>query len=173
MPSQAELHRQFEYRDGQLYYRTCHGTKHKGELVGFRAKDYWRHSLNGRKCLLHRIVWVYHNGPISPGLVIDHIDHNTFNNRIGNLRAVTVAENNRNQSKYRSSTNTPFTGVYKHGKSWYAEIHIGRKKLHLGAFATPELALAMRKDAERKLAYHPNHGKEKAAPEGAAVKLAA
>lgn len=42
---------------------------------------------------VHKLVWITFNGPISKGLVIDHIDGCRTNNVLSNLRAVTIKEN--------------------------------------------------------------------------------
>lgn len=41
----------------------------------------------------HRVIWVWHNGPIPNGLVINHKDYNKANNAIENLELVTQKEN--------------------------------------------------------------------------------
>lgn len=45
---------------------------------------------------LHRIVYELFKGKIPEGYVVDHIDTNTKNNHIDNLRACTTKENNNN-----------------------------------------------------------------------------
>jgi len=46
-----------------------------------------------KKYLCHRKIYEAFNGPIEDDLVIDHIDANTLNNRLSNLRAITQSEN--------------------------------------------------------------------------------
>lgn len=41
----------------------------------------------------HRVIWVWHNGPIPKGLVINHKDYNRANNNIDNLEVLTQKEN--------------------------------------------------------------------------------
>jgi NTP pyrophosphatase (non-canonical NTP hydrolase) len=41
----------------------------------------------------HRVVWVWHNGAIPKGLVINHKDYNKANNAIENLEVLTQQEN--------------------------------------------------------------------------------
>lgn len=41
----------------------------------------------------HRVVWVWHNGAIPEGLVINHKDYNRANNDIANLELMTQKEN--------------------------------------------------------------------------------
>ncbi len=41
----------------------------------------------------HRVVWVWNNGPIPAGYVINHKDYNRANNRLENLELMTQKEN--------------------------------------------------------------------------------
>lgn len=41
----------------------------------------------------HRVVWVWHNGAIPEGLVVNHKDYNRANNHIENLELMTQKEN--------------------------------------------------------------------------------
>lgn len=50
---------------------------------------------------VHRLVWEVFNGPIPPGFVIDHIDGDSSNNKLSNLRCVTQAENLANPITYK------------------------------------------------------------------------
>lgn len=106
-------------------------------------------------------------GPIPIGLVIDHIDGNPQNNRLENLRLVTQKTNSRN---CRISTNnrSGHLGVYwdVRDRKWFAEIGVDGRKIKLGSSTDKEAVVALRKSAERKYGFHPNHGapriKEKA-----------
>lgn len=42
--------------------------------------------------LAHRMVWLHFNGPIPPGLTVNHEDGDTTNNRPDNLTLATYAE---------------------------------------------------------------------------------
>lgn len=57
------------------------------------------------------------------GYVVDHMDHNTLNNRRNNLRICTTAENNAN----RSDASLHIAGVYKSGNKWRVLIRKGQK----------------------------------------------
>lgn len=52
----------------------------------------------GANWFASRVIWIMHNGELDKELVIDHIDGNTKNNNLANLRAVKQLTNNRNAS---------------------------------------------------------------------------
>lgn len=105
----------------------------------------------------HIVAWAIHYGEI-PTIYIDHINGNRTDNRIANLRQVSAQENARN-SKQKSSNTSGFTGVCPHKGKWRATIMNDRKQLYLGIFRNIEDAAAARKEAERRLGYHQNHGR--------------
>jgi len=73
---------------------------------------------------------------------VDHINHNTLDNRKSNLRIVTKSQNAMNQN---------FKGVSKNGSKWYAHIKIHQKMLNLGNYLDEEEALYARWYAEQVL----------------------
>jgi len=90
--------------------------------------------------LLHRIVMRC----TDPGLVVDHIDHNTLNCQKHNLRICTKAENNRNLSP-RSNTVSKYLGVTyctdKHRKlRWKAQVAYNGERVFGKRFMTEEEA---------------------------------
>lgn len=42
---------------------------------------------------LQRIIWIAFNGEIPEGMVVDHIDDDRSNNRLGNLQLLTIQQN--------------------------------------------------------------------------------
>ena len=71
---------------------------------------------------------------------VDHINHNTLDNRKSNLRIVTKAQN---------MMNSNFKGVSPNGCKWYAHIKINQKMLNLGNYLDEEEALYARWHAEQ------------------------
>lgn len=59
----------------------------------------------------HRVIWIMFNGPIDKSFVVDHINGDSLDNRIENLRVVKQAGNNRNAS-IRKDNSTGVCGVY-------------------------------------------------------------
>lgn len=105
----------------------------------------------------HRVIWKWMTGE-EPEQV-DHINGVRSDNRWLNLRNVTWAENAKNH-KRRSDNTSGSTGIYwyrharKQGK-WLAKI--GGE--HIGYFHCLGQAVRARKEAERRLGFHENHGR--------------
>ena len=68
---------------------------------------------------------------------IDHISHDTLDNRKKNLRIVTHRQNHHNL-KRKTTSIYPGVSWYKRDKKWQATIRIDGKSVHLGYF-TDEL----------------------------------
>lgn len=105
-----------------------------------------------------RLAWLYMTG-VWPSKDLDHIDHDSTNNRFANLREVTHTENMQNKPKYRSNK-SGVTGVFWHerDKRWLAYIRAGGKKIHGGYFKDKADAVARRRELEIEYGYHVNHG---------------
>jgi hypothetical protein len=97
-----------------------------------------------------KMVWLHRQIAGDPeGQVVDHMDGDTLNNRLANLRPCTHAQNRANHRLFRNNTSGN-TGIYRNGNGWQARIGLGRKIINLGTFATKEEAVAARKAAEAK-----------------------
>lgn len=83
--------------------------------------------------------------------VVDHINHDTMDNRKANLRKVTQAHNLLNVG-IRSNNTTGITGVWreKRRNKWAAELKIHGKKIYLGQYESFDEAVATRKAAEER-----------------------
>lgn len=68
--------------------------------------------------------------------VIDHINHNTLDNREINLRKCTIKENNENRkgAKRTNSSNIRGVSFSKKQKKWIARIGVNYKNIWLGSF---------------------------------------
>lgn len=87
--------------------------------VGFITnKGYWRICFKGKAYLVHRIVCEINGFPVD-GWTVDHIDRNSLNNSIENLRLVPQAVNCRNKGVPKNNT----SGVV--GVGW--QVNNGRK----------------------------------------------
>lgn len=88
---------------------------------------------------VHRMVYERHHGPIPPGMDVDHIDRDRHNNRPGNLRLLTRAQNLQNSEMHKDNR-TGYKGVSKNGRGFIARIMVDGKPTQLGTYPTVELA---------------------------------
>ncbi len=123
--------------------------------VGNQYARWYSHSVNRKhvRYPLHRVIMERITGePIPAGMVVDHINGDTFDNRRENLRLCTRAENNRN-AKIRSNNTSGFKGVSynKKMKRYGAAIRVNGRQRTIGFFDTPEDAHAAYVNAARDL----------------------
>ena len=135
----AEL---FLYENGCLFWknRKSPSVKMYGQAGSYSTQDrYLRVMVNNQSYKVHRLVFLLHHGYM-PNYV-DHINGDTFDNRIENLRDATYAQNNQN-AKIRKDSTSGVKGVFLHkatGK-WAASCQVNKKRQHLGLFLTIEEA---------------------------------
>lgn len=142
--------------------RTANRT-HVGDVVGCKwtgsnGKSYLIVQINKKQYFLHRIIYLHVNGHWPDE--IDHEDGNGLNNKLNNLKNVSRAENQRNRRKY-STNSSGYSGVHWHKryKKWMARIMVEGKRKHLGYFDKLDDAISVKRYAEIKYNFHPNHGK--------------
>lgn len=106
----------------------------------------------------HRLVWLYMYGKW-PQHQIDHIDGDSLNNCIANLRDVTRTENQKNRRLAKNNT-SGVTGVVWNStrNRWHAKMKVEGKYIHLGSFADICSAVKARLAGEKRYGYHENHG---------------
>lgn len=88
-----------------------------------------------KKFQAHRLAWLLHHGSW-PKNLIDHIDGDTTNNRMSNLRDVSTQQNMQN-SKVARETKSGLKGVFERSPDkFFAHIRVDGKIKHLGTFPT-------------------------------------
>lgn len=129
----------------------------KPAFARISAKGYRVGCIFGKFHLSHRVIWKMVTG--NDPEVIDHINGDKLDNRVGNLRSTDAKGNATNQKTY-ATNRTGHNGVTvtAHGR-YKAQIGNGGTTEYLGCFGTIEEAVAARADAERRLGYHENHGR--------------
>lgn len=135
-------HDHYEYRCGKLYRKYKKHNHPAGKECGFIDQvGYVRTKLNSKMTFAHRIVWEMHNGKISDGMEIDHLNGVKSDNRIENLRSVPHAVNMKNKMSYKNNK-TGFTGVFynEESSSYDAYITCNGKRKRLGSYRTIEEA---------------------------------
>lgn len=127
---------------GDFKWKISGGRRKCGQKAGSNGHPHGYCQI-GIDCTLyfaHRLAWLYVHGEWPRGEV-DHIDGDTANNRIANLRDTSHAANMQNIRKANVNNSTGFLGTrrYKSGK-FFAVITANGKRRFLGSFVTPQSA---------------------------------
>lgn len=168
------------WRHRPLYHFQTRGSyssfnsKFAGNVAGFlhkgsRGDDYFKVGLTYKgQCygyFVHTLVWMFYNDEVTPSdVVIDHIDGDSLNNGVENLRAVPIYINLRNSKRYRNNK-TGFCGVSyskdtgKYMARAYAENGDGKTtRVYLGLYSTAEAANDALVEYRAKHGYTERHG---------------
>jgi hypothetical protein len=148
---QEQIKELFYYDDGNLYWKIAKQGVAVGRKVGNGIKNkYLQVMVNRKGYLVHRLIATLHYGDFE-GLV-DHIDGDTRNNKIENLRIVTMEQNLWNAKRSKTNT-TGIKGVsYIVSKQKYqATICIKGKNKNIGYFSSLTEAEQAIKKARQKL----------------------
>lgn len=100
---------------------------------------YAQAGLKRKTIKMHRVIL----GVTNPKIHVDHINHDTLDNRRENLRLVDTRTNSSNQKdKENGKFSSRYTGVSWNQKNrkWFAGIRIDGKRKHLGSFDSEEEA---------------------------------
>ena len=129
-----------DYEKIKLYYWRVHHHNYVSMTI------YDKKTKSNKQYSLHRFL-------MNPNDIqeVDHINHNTLDNRKSNLRIVTVAQNQMN-SIISTKNKSGVKGVDwdKQVNKWRVRISVNRKRISLGTFVSYEDAVKCRKDAELK-----------------------
>lgn len=158
--TQDKAHQLFEYRDELLFWkeRPKNSRKLKGDMEAgtVSGHGYKKIVVNQKKYYVHQVIFLMQHGYIPK--LIDHIDGNTNNNKIENLRASNKSLNACN-SKSRLNNTSGHKGVVwsKACQKWMARIQFQNKTKHLGVFEDFEFACLVADEA--RTLYHGEHAK--------------
>jgi len=158
MITQEELKKLLHYnpKTGIFTRVVSVGRKVKsGQVAGGLDNGYIKIGINGKRYFAHRLAWLYVYGEFSnlPQMVIDHIDGNTINNKIENLRKVTHQQNILNQ-KLRTTNTSGIKNICWHKREgkWYVRVMNKGVMKNIGYFEDLELAELAAIEVRRK--YH-------------------
>ena len=124
------------------------------------SKDgYKRVSVFGVQLLVHRVVWAVYHGTWPEGF-IDHVNGVRCDNRICNLKDVTMQGNSMNSAK-RADNTTGINGVLwsKRRAKYYARATVAGKQFMRGYFSDIEDAKMARAELNARLGFSERHGK--------------
>jgi len=144
-----------EYRRWKYGYSFRRINLGEGEWAILDQEDYYRLGnfkwhLNGNKNIFYAVRDIKSCGQIKQvsmhreimgqpeGLLVDHRNCDTLDNRRENLRLATHSQNTHNRQKTKSKTSSRFIGVYfdKRTGLWAAKIRYEGKYKWLGRFKT-------------------------------------
>jgi hypothetical protein len=159
-PIPQDLLDSLEYRDGHLWWSKRTGPSAKmdrpaGSVYKGTNRRYVAHK--SLRYLASRVVWTMHKGAIPDGLYVDHINGNTTDDRLENLRLASPQDNNINRI---GRSRTGLKNVYHYpikNKPWYVSLVCDGKRTGK-SFKTKEeaanYAKAMREKHHGKFANH-------------------
>lgn len=125
-----------------------------GSLAGtVRKNGYLQIRLNKQSYLAHRLAWLYIYGKF-PTMCLDHINGDKQDNRLCNLRTVTVAENRQNQHSAQINSKTGILGVCIFRGRYRASIYENKRYKWLGDYDSPEEAKRVYNTARK--VYYPH-----------------
>lgn len=115
------------------------------------ANQYVLAKIDGTEIKQHRLILGIQSD--SPSIEVDHINHDTCDNRRSNLRIVNRSQNCINERTPLTNTSGR-KGVYwsKPAQKWCAQINIDKRRIYLGSFESFNDACQARAEAEVK--YH-------------------
>jgi hypothetical protein len=179
IPSAKYLKTCFSYdaETGKLYWRnrppehfkklwahTLWNSRFAGLEAGSKCKPsnnwYLYCGLDGKNYRLHRLIYFMLHPDANLLLQIDHINGDSLDNRRENLRLVTNQDNHKNLAmRSNNKSGVMGVGLNKATGKWEVCIHVNGKKKFLGLFTDLKEAARVRKQAEVKYGFHPNHGR--------------
>lgn len=142
----------FDYKQGKLFWKNINPmcrVRKNGDVAGsLHHTNRFIIHFNNKHHSASRLIWIYHNGDIPKGFFVDHINRNSLDDRIENLRLATASQNCQN----RNMPNKIAAGVHydKINNKYISRITVNKKRILLGIFDTVDEASNCYKIAKNK-----------------------
>jgi hypothetical protein len=113
------------------------GFRYLGKYMGFKCSN---------------IILLLRNGYLTKGMLVQHIDHNPFNNNPDNLRECTRSQNTQS-NKLRKNNTSGHKGVFltRDKLKWYVAIKLNGKAHHFGTYQNKEDAVKVSIEARKEI----------------------
>jgi len=141
LPTIDRLNELFEYDGKNLIRIVSRGCQKAGSIAGkVENNGYIRVNVDGELYLAHRLIWkmTYREEPA----FIDHINMNKSDNRIENLRVITLSGNCQNRLRFDGESG--LIGISKHEYKkegvWVAKFRFENEDIHIGYYDCVSLA---------------------------------
>lgn len=146
-PCKSRLDELFTYKPetGSLFRKirvsNCPAGVEAGTLNSGGYKVVW---VDRKAMGVHRIAWIMTHGQIEDGIEVDHINGDSADNSLKNLRVANRTQNTINRKRHKNNK-CGYKGVYFdasriRSKPWRARIVVNKKQYTIGMFSTPEEA---------------------------------
>lgn len=156
--TQEQIKQLFDYRDdGSLIRRVALPGINNGvgTIVGCKPKTITRNNryvttkIKGQHYCVHRLIYLYHHGRVPDQL--DHINGNTLDNRIENLRPANQSLNMMNRKTF-ANNKSGVKGVHWHKRSqkWFVYVDVNKQRKNIGYFEDFDLAELVANEARAK-----------------------
>jgi hypothetical protein len=135
--TQNYLKEHFDYKDGHLIVKKTGNIKTETPIN--KAHRYHRTVIKNKVYVIHRLIFLFHYGYLPK--IIDHIDNDSTNNKIENLREATQQQNCINR-KLHKTNKSGCKNVFWHNsmKKWSVSFSVNAKRKNFGFFDDLELA---------------------------------
>ena len=140
--------------------------RQKGKIAGTNSQErrYQSVKIGSKLHYIHRIVVMLHGIQIPSNMCVDHINGNSHDNRIENLRVSTFSKNSMNQRMSKHNT-SGHHGIQwrKDRNKWTVRLIACGKIYRKGHFSDINDAIKARDLALVELGFSDRHGKERGA----------
>ncbi|UYL86613.1 HNH endonuclease [Arthrobacter phage RadFad] len=129
----------------QRFWEKVEKTEGCWNWTAAKNSGYGRFQIGNKKLVqAHRVAYELTNGPIAPGLFIDHMCHNRACVNPAHLRTVTNKEDLENREGAQKTSRSGIRGVYwnKAKGAYYAQVQHAGKRYFAGMHSTLEKAEA-------------------------------
>lgn len=153
-------------KTGVCRYTKKSGNKKIGDIAGGRYKAkkrvYLRLFVNGQSTPMHRVIMKAYGHNLD-GMYVDHINGDSLDNRLCNLRVIHPKESSLNLATQRRSK-TGVAGIQIRKNRYEARVTKDGKNHYIGRFKTLDEAALKQEKFRRKFGFHENHGRKVVEP---------